>query len=262
MSTHELLAACEAAGWRFRRPSTNVVTATWASHHVYLSNVAGVDDATIKAASDQHGTLLHITRVVPPSAAGGNYETTAKPLFQAAVLTYSAVSDAQKAQKVFDGAPALAGGLSSRPLVARLSQLEEAVTSTLPREPPPPGPPAHRDAAETCIPGLSLLLDFVTEDEEAALLRHIDRPDAAWEQLSRRRVLHEGYKFDYHTRGADTSHPLGEFGAPVAAVLERIHAVPQAARVRLCQSLREMWTATHTHVCTLSGRSIRPAHCE
>ena len=48
---------------------------------------------------------------------------------------------------------------------------------------------------------MTLVLDFVTADEEQELLTYFDRPDANWEQLARRRVLHEGYRFDYQARG-------------------------------------------------------------
>lgn len=48
---------------------------------------------------------------------------------------------------------------------------------------------------------MTLVLDFVTADEEQELLTYFNRPDAPWEQLARRRVLHEGYRFDYQARG-------------------------------------------------------------
>lgn len=51
------------------------------------------------------------------------------------------------------------------------------------------------DAASLSIPGLSLLVDYVTEAEEAALLSCIDAQP--WEQAASRRVQHYGRRFSY-----------------------------------------------------------------
>jgi hypothetical protein len=59
---------------------------------------------------------------------------------------------------------------------------------------------AHSEAAALGIPGLWLLRDFVDAEEEAALLAHADADDARWQRLARRRVLHEGFRFDYAVR--------------------------------------------------------------
>jgi hypothetical protein len=55
--------------------------------------------------------------------------------------------------------------------------------------------PAERTAESCGIPGLMLLLDFITSEEEAALLCCIDQQP--WECLSRRRVQHYGKTFCY-----------------------------------------------------------------
>ena len=123
LSPADVLAACDAAGWKFRRPPTNVGTSTWVSHHTYVTNVAGVDDGVLQSAASACGPLLRVTRLVPPTAAG-TASGGATPVFEAAVLTYATVDDAQAAQAALDGAPPLPGAASTRPLVARLSELE------------------------------------------------------------------------------------------------------------------------------------------
>jgi alkylated DNA repair protein alkB family protein 8 len=72
------------------------------------------------------------------------------------------------------------------------------------RQPPPLA--AHRSPADLAIPGLALLPGFVSAEEEAALLAHLDEDDDtsggdAWQALARRRVRHYGAAFDYATRG-------------------------------------------------------------
>jgi alkylated DNA repair protein alkB homolog 8 len=56
----------------------------------------------------------------------------------------------------------------------------------------------YTSAKDTGIPGLYLLTDFVTADEEAQLLQSIG--DAAWVNLAKRDILHFGYAFDYSVR--------------------------------------------------------------
>ena len=52
------------------------------------------------------------------------------------------------------------------------------------------------ESAEDCnIPGLSLILNFVTVEEEHALLAEVD--DRPWECLARRKVQHYGRPFNY-----------------------------------------------------------------
>jgi hypothetical protein len=63
----------------------------------------------------------------------------------------------------------------------------------------------HRDAADLGVPGLALLLDFVTPAEELELLKAMrDAPDD-WQRLARRRVLHYGYEFSYAVRTSRAS---------------------------------------------------------
>ena len=120
LSPADVLAACEAARWQFRRPPTNVGTSTWESHHTYVTNVAGVEDSVLWSTAAASGSLLKVTRLVPPTAVG----TGATPVFEAAVLTYATVDDAEAARKALDGSAPLPGAASPRPLVARLSELE------------------------------------------------------------------------------------------------------------------------------------------
>lgn len=54
---------------------------------------------------------------------------------------------------------------------------------------------AYLTAQDCDIPGLELIPDFVTEEEETALLTEID--SLPWNQLARRRVQHYGKVFDY-----------------------------------------------------------------
>ena len=75
-----------------------------------------------------------------------------------------------------------------------------------PAQAPPEAEPepvaALRDASALGIEGLSLFTEYVDEAEEAALLAHVDADDARWQRLARRRVLHEGFRFDYAVRAS------------------------------------------------------------
>jgi hypothetical protein len=57
------------------------------------------------------------------------------------------------------------------------------------------------ESAEECdIPGLSLVLNFVTVEEEEALLAEVD--DRPWDSLARRKVQHYGRPFNYLVSGS------------------------------------------------------------
>jgi alkylated DNA repair protein alkB family protein 8 len=220
--------------------------------------------------------------------------------YAAAVLSFGTRAAAAAAVAALDGAPPPPPPGGARPLSARFAALEPPQARTHTRRPlplarcaacalahtrgfafraaaarsrfraPPPrqAPPAeepppaaaHARAEALRIPGLHLLHEFVSEAEEAALLAHVDRPDATWQLLAKRRVQHEGFAFDYaartavpcaclcmracssvpalrrcvrfprvcppvQTRAADA--PAPPFGAPVAAVAARLSALPQ-----------------------------------
>jgi hypothetical protein len=62
-------------------------------------------------------------------------------------------------------------------------------------------------AEELGIPGLRLLLDFVSEQEERELLAALERQP--WHSLAKRRVQHYGFKFDYTVRAAPADAARG-----------------------------------------------------
>lgn len=70
------------------------------------------------------------------------------------------------------------------------------------------------------IPGLTYIPDFITQDQESALIASID--DQPWLNDLKRRVQHYGYKYDYKARAVtDESYlgPLPEWIKPVAQKL-------------------------------------------
>jgi alkylated DNA repair protein alkB family protein 8 len=76
---------------------------------------------------------------------------------------------------------------------------------------------------EAGIPGLYIIPDFVSKYEEQQLLLHIDQQP--WQQLSKRRVQHYGYKFEYTQRGVDLNQQ-------VEAMPDWTHTVVQRVQVR------------------------------
>lgn len=91
--------------------------------------------------------------------------------------------------------------------------------------PPPKSPHHHPDsvslsAAELQVPGIHLLLDFVTHKEQEELLAAVDaRP---WNNLAKRRVQHYGYEFLYETRNVDVKDHQGELPSFVNYLRKRI----------------------------------------
>jgi alkylated DNA repair protein alkB family protein 8 len=59
----------------------------------------------------------------------------------------------------------------------------------------PQSPPVARTSEALGVPGLQLLPEFISEQEEQMLLEVTAK--GAWHSLARRRVQHYGYEFDY-----------------------------------------------------------------
>lgn len=68
--------------------------------------------------------------------------------------------------------------------------------------------------------------DFITEQEEQQLLSAIDQQP--WLQLSKRRVQHYGYRFEYTTRGVDLKEKAGAIPDWQQQVVQRVQVrVPE-----------------------------------
>lgn len=77
---------------------------------------------------------------------------------------------------------------------------------------------------ELGIPGIYLVHDFITAQQEKELLEAVDsRP---WKSLSKRRVQHYGYEFLYQIRNVDPRQFLGELPDFVYPILEKIKSFP------------------------------------
>ncbi|URE18978.1 2OG-Fe(II) oxygenase superfamily [Musa troglodytarum] len=79
-------------------------------------------------------------------------------------------------------------------------------------------------ASDLGIPGIYLVHDFITVEEEKRLLAEVD--NRQWRSLSKRRVQHYGYEFLYETRNVDSKHCLGELPSFVSNILQKILSFP------------------------------------
>jgi len=105
------------SGWRFRRP-VGPPRDSPATAHVYVSNVAGSDDAALEALGRSFGPLQRVTRCT--ASHGGEGDS-----YAAAVLSFASTAAAAAAVAQLDGAPPLVGAPpGTRPLSARFAQLE------------------------------------------------------------------------------------------------------------------------------------------
>ena len=127
---------------------------------------------------------------------------------------------------------------------------------------------AARTSDDLGVPGATLILDFVTEDEEVAMLKSAEE-DPRWQRLAKRRVLHYGYAFDYGTR--DAKAPAGAaMPSYAAALLDRAAAltdVPGVERALRCDQLTVneyepgIGLAPHVDTHSAFGGTILTASC-
>ena len=72
------------------------------------------------------------------------------------------------------------------------------------------------------IPGLAYLPEFISHEQEAELLRHIDAQ--CWITELKRRVQHYGYRYDYKARGVSTESNLGPLPDWLQPYTAHLHA--------------------------------------
>lgn len=83
---------------------------------------------------------------------------------------------------------------------------------------------AQEISGGTCgIPGLVLVRDFVSEDEEKVLLTLID--GTPWDRLARRRVQHYGKKFSYKNRTVDLDSNATDIPKEMNTVLSHMSKI-------------------------------------
>jgi alkylated DNA repair protein alkB homolog 8 len=69
--------------------------------------------------------------------------------------------------------------------------------------------PEAQVAKTGSVRGLFIFDDFVTEDEDATLVKALDQGE--WEKLLNRRVQHFGFEFKYGTNDVDPDKSMGKF---------------------------------------------------
>lgn len=78
-------------------------------------------------------------------------------------------------------------------------------------------------------PGLTLIADFISADDERALVAQVDA--GAWSQELRRRVRHFGYRYDYRARRLTAYSRLGPLPDWLAPLAHRLAAAAPFERV-------------------------------
>ncbi|KAF5206302.1 Alkylated dna repair protein alkb-like protein [Thalictrum thalictroides] len=135
------------------------------------------------------------------------------------VVSFSQESSAKAALEAFDGKPC--PYLSGRILHIRYSSI---LQTSSPSSQVNGFLSVSLEASELQIPGIYLLKDFVSSEEEEELLSAVDC--RLWKNLAKRRVQHYGYEFMYETRNVNTKHCLGELPSFLSPILKKISSFP------------------------------------
>ncbi|KAL4592973.1 hypothetical protein LXL04_005982 [Taraxacum kok-saghyz] len=172
------------------------------SSNLYVANcgpAVGLTLESITSAFSKYGT---VKGVYPADESGCRV-----------IVSYHDENSAQSALKALDRCPC--PDLGGRSLHIRYSvqrpQLQVVASDSV---------HVCLEASELNIPGIYLIHDFVSPQEEEQLLAAVDvRP---WHSLAKRRVQHYGYEFRYDIRNVNTQHRLGELPSFVACILDKI----------------------------------------
>ena len=116
-----------------------------------------------------------------------NVTSPAPPLLTHCFCSFQSPAAAASAADVITSDPATNGKI--------VAKFADATMEDHNKQHPPPHVLAVESAEECNIPGLALLLNFVTAAEEAALLAEVD--ERPWDSLARRKVQHYGRPFNY-----------------------------------------------------------------
>lgn len=131
-------------------------------------------------------------------------------------VSFDNVAAATKALEDWDGQPC--PWAATRKLIVRYADKKA------PKIEPPETTPAELTCKDCGVPGVELILNFVTEEQETALLKCADSNE--WEHLARRRVQHWGNRFRYDIRGVDVDTPAKPFPIQIASIAEHIQSLP------------------------------------
>ncbi|CAL9195185.1 unnamed protein product [Musa hybrid cultivar] len=137
------------------------------------------------------------------------------------IVCFSEVNAAQAAFKALNGLPCADLG-------GRIMHISYSVVRPLQKVHKDIFFPVYFSASDLGIPGIYLVHDFITVEEEKRLLAEVD--NRQWRSLSKRRVQHYGYEFLYETRNIDSKHFLGELPSFVSNILQKILSFPGLGR--------------------------------
>ena len=86
---------------------------------------------------------------------------------------------------------------------------------------PEPQPIQKKEVLIGSVPGLLYIENYITADEQDALLAHVD--NGLWLDDLRRRVQHYGFKYNYRARKVDMSMRVGELPIWLKGLSEKLH---------------------------------------
>ncbi|XP_057849872.1 alkylated DNA repair protein ALKBH8 homolog isoform X2 [Cryptomeria japonica] len=173
--------------------------------HLYVANCGpalGLSLETIATAFGIFGTVASVN--------------TADETGTRVIVTYHGIAPAEAAKESWDGYPCSYFGGRVLHLQYSVPCAPCKVEGTL---------RVFTVASEMGIPGLYLIPNFISKQEEHKLLAAVD--ERPWQGLLKRRVQHYGYEFMYKTRNVDREQNLGQLPLFLSDLLNRISSLPE-----------------------------------
>ncbi|KAG6782609.1 hypothetical protein POTOM_012019 [Populus tomentosa] len=192
---------------RFTRPKTPATDSP--SPYLYVANCGPAVGISYDTIASVFNTFGEVKGIYAADESGTRV-----------IVSYSEANSAQQALTALNGKSCV--DLGGRSLHIRYSVIQpncEAESQQVNEQ-----IPVSLLDSEVNIPGLYLVHDFLSPQEEKELLAAVD--ERPWISLSKRRVQHYGYEFCYGTRNVDTKLHLGKLPSFVSSILERISLFP------------------------------------
>ncbi len=195
-----------------RKISTGESNATLSTRHLYVSGLGDAMNSTV----EQIRTMFSSFGELDESYPWGSIDLPSEKRF--CFVSFVDTSSAQRAYDSLKDSAANKGAEGCQRFICDFAEENIII--------PVAEPVDCALSADVVIPGLHVIEDFITKEEEEKYLSVFDGEGAQWEDGISRRVQHYGFPFNYRTLMLDYNRPVAPIPKPMCDhLIERMLSV-------------------------------------